>query len=175
MTKWAAEMRSASGGCRGFRGVPSSKPVALSTCQRFVPRECRDSSLPGVPPNLLGLPPRMGGRGLKSEDVGTFPHDKQEIDRFDGVLTGSQALSHALPHGSARCYNQAGEVIRVAIMRDLRAIKKAVLAFHRWFMKYSGMTMIIDNVEERRRWRQNEDRPEEDTGSSCERDSPSEE
>jgi hypothetical protein len=64
-------------------------------------------------------------------------------------------------------------VVRVAIMQTLRALKRAVLAIHRWFMKYSGMTMIIDNVEERRRRRQNEDRPEEDPGSSCGRDSPS--
>lgn len=61
----------------------------------------------------------------------------------------------------------------MAIMQALQAIKKAVLAFHRWFMKYSGMTMIIDNVEERRRGRQNGARPEADPGSSCERDSPS--
>ena len=61
----------------------------------------------------------------------------------------------------------------MAIMQALRAIKRAVLALHRWFMKYSGMTMIIDNVEERRRGRQNEDRPDEDSGSSCDRDSPS--
>ncbi|MBN2098663.1 MAG: hypothetical protein JW753_03605 [Dehalococcoidia bacterium] len=58
-------------------------------------------------------------------------------------------------------------------MRDLLAIKKVLLAFHRWFMKYSGMTMIIDNIEERRRWRQNQDRPKEDPGSSRETDSPS--
>jgi hypothetical protein len=169
------------GRLRRVPGIPGC-PQFKARCSQHMPEVCPkrvQGFVPagglGVSPNLLGLPPRMGGRGLKSEDVGTFPHDKQEIDRFDGVLTGSQALSHALPHGSARCYNQAGEVIRVAIMRDLRAIKKAVLAFHRWFMKYSGMTMIIDNVEERRRWRQNEDRPEEDTGSLCERDSPSEE
>jgi shikimate kinase len=37
----------------------------------------------------------------------------------------------------------------------------ATLAFHRWLMKYSGMTMIIDNVEERRRWRRSTDHPEE--------------
>ena len=80
---------------------------------------------------------------------------------------------HPLPPGSVQCYNQAKEVVRVAIMQALRAIKKAVLAFHRWFMKYSGMTMIIDNVEERRRGRQNEDHPEEDPGSSCGRDFPS--
>jgi hypothetical protein len=61
----------------------------------------------------------------------------------------------------------------VAIMQALPAIKKAVLAFHRWFMKYSGMTMIIDNVEERRRWRHSKDRSEEDSGSSCGRDPPS--
>jgi hypothetical protein len=61
------------------------------------------------------------------------------------------------------------EVVRVMILRALRAIRKAVLAFHRWLMKYSGTTMIIDNVEERRRWRQNEDRSQEDAGSSCER------
>jgi hypothetical protein len=56
------------------------------------------------------------------------------------------------------------------IMKALQAIKNAVLAFHRWFMKYSGMTMIIDNVEERRRGRQNEDPLDEDSGSSS--DSP---
>jgi hypothetical protein len=61
----------------------------------------------------------------------------------------------------------------VAIMQALRAIKRAVLALHRWFMKYSGMTMIIDNVEERRRWRQNKGRPDKDSGSSCDQDSPS--
>jgi len=56
-------------------------------------------------------------------------------------------------------------VVRVAIIRALRAVKKAVLAFHRWFMKYSGMTMIIDNVEERRRRREKGDRPEQDSPS----------
>ena len=53
----------------------------------------------------------------------------------------------------------------MAIIRALRAIKKAVLAFHRWFMKYSGMTMIIDNVEERRRRQEKGDRPEQDSPS----------
>ena len=53
----------------------------------------------------------------------------------------------------------------MAIIRALRAVKKAVLAFHRWFMKYSGMTMIIDNVEERRRRREKGDRPEQDSPS----------
>ena len=43
------------------------------------------------------------------------------------------------------------EAVWLGIMRALRAIKKAVLAFHRWLMKYSGTTMIIDNIEERRR------------------------
>jgi len=61
----------------------------------------------------------------------------------------------------------------VGIMRALRASMKAVLAFHRWFMKYSGTTMIIDNIEERRRWRQYEERSEADSGTSSERDSPS--
>ena len=61
----------------------------------------------------------------------------------------------------------------MAVMQALRVIKTAALAFHRWFMKYSGMTMIIDNIEERRRWRQNEGRPDEDSGSLSERDSPS--
>jgi len=79
---------------------------------------------------------------------------------------------HLLPPSSVQCYNQAGEVVWLAIMQALRAIKRAVSAFHRWFMKYSGMTMIIDNVEERRRGRQNEDPPDEDSGSSCDRDSP---
>ncbi len=64
-------------------------------------------------------------------------------------------------------------MVRVAIMQALIAINKAVLAFHRWFMKYSGMTMIIDNIEERRRGRQNGARQEADSGSSGERDSPS--
>jgi len=45
-------------------------------------------------------------------------------------------------------------------MRDLLAIKKSALAFHRWFMKYSGTTTIIDNIEERRRLRHNEEHPE---------------
>ena len=71
------------------------------------------------------------------------------------------------------CYNHAEEAIRVAIMRVLRAIVKELSAIHRWFMKYSGMTMIIDNVEERRRWRQNEAPPHEDSRSQFERDSPS--
>ena len=63
----------------------------------------------------------------------------------------------------------------MAIMQALRVIRTAALAFHRWFMKYSGMTMIIDNVEERRRWRENQDRLEEASDSSTERDSPSQE
>jgi hypothetical protein len=61
----------------------------------------------------------------------------------------------------------------VGIMRALRVIKKAALAFHRWFMRYSGTTMIIDSIEERRRLRHNEERPEEDPGTSSEGDSPS--
>jgi hypothetical protein len=56
-------------------------------------------------------------------------------------------------------------------MRALRGIKKAALAFHRWFMKYSGNTMIIDNIEERRRGRLSEERSEVDSGTSCEGDS----
>jgi hypothetical protein len=80
--------------------------------------------------------------------------------------------SHCHP-GSVRCYNQAGEVVGVGIMRALRTIKKAVLAFHRWLMKYSGTTMIIDSIEERRRRRQSEERSEGDSGTSSERDSPS--
>lgn len=64
----------------------------------------------------------------------------------------------------------------VAIMRVLLAIKKAALALHRWFMKYSGMTMIIDNVEDRRRWRRDHEHVEVGAGSSCgERESPSRE
>jgi hypothetical protein len=59
----------------------------------------------------------------------------------------------------------------VGIMRALRAIKKAALAFHRWFMKYSGTTMIIDNIEERRRLRHNEEHPEADPGTSSKEDS----
>jgi hypothetical protein len=58
-------------------------------------------------------------------------------------------------------------------MRALRAIKEAALAFHRWFMKYSGTTMIIDSIEERRHLRHNnEERPEADPGTSSEGDSP---
>ena len=63
----------------------------------------------------------------------------------------------------------------MAIIQALRVIATAVSAFHRWFMKYSGMTMIIDNVEERRRWRENQDSLEEASNSSTERDSPSQE
>jgi hypothetical protein len=59
-------------------------------------------------------------------------------------------------------------------MQALRVIGKAVSGLHHWFMKYSGMTMIIDNVEERRRWRQKSDHAEENSGSSCERDTSSE-
>ena len=47
--------------------------------------------------------------------------------------------------------HQAGEVRWVGIMRALRATTKAALEFHRWPMKYVGTTMIIDNIEERRR------------------------
>ena len=61
-------------------------------------------------------------------------------------------MGHPLRPGSVRCYNQAGEVDRVGIIRALRATKKAAIAVHRWLMKYSGTTMIIDNIEERRRW-----------------------
>jgi hypothetical protein len=61
----------------------------------------------------------------------------------------------------------------VGIMRALRAIRKAALAFHRWFMKYSTTTMIIDNIEERGRLRHNEERPEAGPGTSSEGDSPS--
>jgi hypothetical protein len=64
-------------------------------------------------------------------------------------------------------------VVGVGIMRALRATKKAALAVHRWFMKYSGTTMIIDNIEERRRRRQSEEHSEADSGTSSERDSPS--
>ena len=53
----------------------------------------------------------------------------------------------------------------MAIIQALRVIATAVSAFHRWFMKYSGMTMIIDNVEERRRRREKGDRPEQDSPS----------
>ena len=80
--------------------------------------------------------------------------------------------SHCHP-GSVRCYNQAGEVVGVGIMRALRATKKAAIAVHRWLMKYSGTTMIIDNIEERRRRRQSEERSEADPGTASERDSPS--
>jgi len=82
-------------------------------------------------------------------------------------------MGHPLHPGSVRCYNQAGEVDWVGIMRALRATKKAALAVHRWFMKYSGTTMIIDNIEERRRRRQSEEHSEADSGTSSERDSPS--
>ena len=104
-------------------------------------------------PFSLSLPQEWGPSGLKKSQ-----------EAFSTV--------HLLPPSSVQCYNQAGEVVWLAIMLALRAIKRAVSAFHRWFMKYSGMTMIIDNVEERRRGRQNEDPPDEDSGSSCDRDSP---
>jgi hypothetical protein len=39
-------------------------------------------------------------------------------------------------------------------MATLRILKKAVTDIYKWLMKYSGMTMIIDNVEERRRKRE---------------------
>jgi hypothetical protein len=61
----------------------------------------------------------------------------------------------------------------VGIMRALRATKKAAIAVHRWLMKYSGTTMIIDNIGERRRQRQSEEHSEADSGTSSERDSPS--
>jgi hypothetical protein len=61
----------------------------------------------------------------------------------------------------------------VGIMRALRAIKKAALAFHRWFMKYSGTTTLIYSIEERRRLRHNEEHPEADPGTLSEGDSPS--
>ena len=82
-------------------------------------------------------------------------------------------MGHPMRPGSVRCYNQAGEVDWVGIMRALRATKKAALAVHRWFMKYSGTTMIIDNIEERRRRRQSEERSEADSGTSSEGDYPS--
>ena len=94
---------------------------------------------------------KSGARGLKNA--------------LNGPPTAIQAQSGATI--------QAGEVVGVGIMRVLRAIKKAAPAFHRWFMKYSGTTMIIDNIEERRRWRQYEERSEADSGTSSERDSPS--
>ena len=55
-------------------------------------------------------------------------------------------------------------------MQAFRAIWKAVSAFHRWFMKYSGTPMIIDSIEERRRWRQSSERSEEASGTSSEGD-----
>ena len=73
---------------------------------------------------------KSGARGLKNA--------------LNGPPTAIQAQSSATI--------QAGEVVGVGIMRVLRAIKKAAPAFHRWLMKYSGTTMIIDNIEERRRW-----------------------
>jgi hypothetical protein len=57
-------------------------------------------------------------------------------------------------------------------MRVLRSIARAVSAFHRWFMKYSGTTMIIDNIEERRRLRKSEERSEEDPGNRDRRGTP---
>ncbi len=57
-------------------------------------------------------------------------------------------------------------------MRVLRSITKAVSAVHRWFMKYSGTTMIIDNIEERRRLRKTEERSEEDSGNGDGRGTP---
>jgi len=87
-----------------------------------------------------------------------------------GTLSRSPAASR-----SSLVLQSGGEVVRVAIMQAFQVIRKAVLALHRWFMKYSGMTMIIDNVEERRRWRKNQGRLEEASDSSTERDSPSQE
>lgn len=49
------------------------------------------------------------------------------------------------------------------IMRVLQGIAKATLAFHRWFMKYSGTTMIIDNIEERRRLQHTEESSDADS------------
>ena len=77
--------------------------------------------------------------------------------------------------GTLRCYNQVLEAFWGAIMRVLRSIAKAVLAFHRWFMKYSGTTMIIDNIEERRRLRKSEECSEENPGNRDRRDAHSEE
>lgn len=57
-------------------------------------------------------------------------------------------------------------VVGVIVLQILRALKRALLVTHRWFMKYSGMTMIIDNIEERRRGRQNEDQLQGDSGHS---------
>ena len=75
----------------------------------------------------------MGARGLKAS-------------------SDTSSIGRPLHPGSVRCYNHAAEVDWVGIMRALRATTKAALAFHRWPMKYGGTTMIIDNIEERRRW-----------------------
>jgi hypothetical protein len=54
-------------------------------------------------------------------------------------------------------------------MSTLRILKKAARDIYKWLMKYSGMTMIIDNVEERRRKRESLNHSEEpsDTRSSA--------
>jgi hypothetical protein len=79
-------------------------------------------------------------------------------------------MSRRLHPISLRCYNQASEAVQVGIMRSLQSIAKAVLALHRWFMKHSGTTMIIDNIEERRRLRRSEESSEEDSGNRDKRD-----
>jgi hypothetical protein len=89
---------------------------------------------PSVP--FLSIPQEWGARGLKAS--------------FE-----TSSMGHPLQPGSGRCYNQVGEAVWVGIMRALRAIKEAALAFHRWFMKYSGTTMTIDSIEERRSLRHN--------------------
>jgi hypothetical protein len=65
-----------------------------------------------------------------------------------------------------------GKAAWVKTMRVLRSITKAVLAVHRWFMKYSGTTMIIDSIEERRRLRKSEESAEEDPGNRDRRGTP---
>ena len=54
----------------------------------------------------------------------------------------------------------------MVVVQVLRTIKNAALAFHRWFMKYSGTTMIIDSIEDRRRGRREEEQPGDSSASS---------
>jgi len=151
-------------------GVILRPEMATSPFVEEVPRRDRDEkSRPSrrafsrIAPTWL---PQRRAEGLCPSAFLIIPQDWGP----GGTLSRSPAASRSSP-----VLQSGGVVVRVAIMQVFRVIRKAVLAFHRWFMKYSGMTMIIDNVEERRRWRENQDRLEEASDSSTERDSPSQE
>jgi len=57
----------------------------------------------------------------------------------------------------------------MTITGTLRILKKAPRDIHKWLMKYSGTTMIIDSVEERLRKREslNHTKESSDTRSSA--------